>query len=525
MNEDNLLHIGPPDGPWLDIISHQVPVPTIEQIEQLVSQPDIPQLWGPAYEVLPPKAAKAIIVRGHQAVVGHFDKKRFIISLSFPLQTSGITALQIIEEHSGGPLPPGLAAALVAALLAKKPGLAPSGFAYYANTAPTDQQSSLNRQQIDEAAEHWLNETLIVANASMPRNGIDRGQMLVAAATKLWDKEMAKRYAEAISSLNENSGSHLFVLSPLAEAARVLHDMKKIEIAGHRLKLNDQGEVWPHYLELVGGGISGQAVRFLCGSSFPESNSVLSWLGDDPPNPDALVIEDTPSAAAWVKSLVKDAEENGVFVPSGGFRLAFPRGYPLREWGMLGLRIHADPQGLWVSTQPNRGENLFRWKPGVPLNPILITSKVVPLMEITLAALWRDMRVAGETVVRPRKNGKRRRQAKPKPKEEPTVRYLPRRRLIFHGEAREWGSKEEHEIIQRQRHGVSEHFRRLLAGQQASETARKNAADFGYTVIPDGFTFVKPHVRGHGEEEPERAVTVVAQGLQAATIFLDKQRG
>lgn len=522
MNEDNLRHVGPPGGPWLDIISHQVPVPTIEQVEQLVSQPYIPQLWGAAYDVLLPKAAKAIIVPGHKAVVGYFEKKRIIISLSFPLGSSGITALHTIEEHSGGPLPPGLAVALVAALSAKKPCLAPSAFAYYAKATPTEIRPPLNRQQIDDAAERWLNETLIAANASMPRNGIDRGQMLVMAATKLWNKENAKRYAKVISSLDENSQSHLFMLSPLAEAARMLHGMTKLEIAGHRLKLGSQA--WTQYLEMVQGNISRQAVRFLCGSSFPDSNNVLGWLGDAPPNPDALVIEDTPSAAAWSRSLIRDAEENGVFIPSGGFRLAFPPDYPLREWGMQGLRIHADPEGLWVSTDPNRGENLFRWEPGTPLNPILITSKVVPLMDITLAALWRDIRVAGETVVRPRKGGKRRR--KTKPKEEPTVRYLPRHRLIFHGEAREWGSPEEHEAIQRRRHGVTEHFRRLLAGQQASEGARKCAADFGYTVIPDGFTFVKPHVRGHGEgQEPERAVTVVAQGLQAATIFLDKQRG
>lgn len=526
MNENNHLHFGPPDGPWLNIVSREPPAPTIEQVEQLVSQPQTPQMWGPAYDVLPRELANAVTVSRQKTVVGYFEQNKLIISLTFPQRSSGIVALRTIEEHSDDPLPPALMAALVAALSAKKPSHAPATFAYYASVGPAEKWPPLNRRQIDEAAERWLSEMLMAPNAtSTPRNGIDRGRMLVAAGTKLWHEEMVKQYAKGFMSLGDQVPSHLFALSTLAEAARMLRDMTELEIAGERLKLTAGASAWPQYLELVRGNISGQAVRFLCGSSFPLSNDALIWLGDAPPNPNALVIEDTPSAAAWVKSLVRDAEENGVFVPSGGFRLAFPRGYPLREWGMLGLRIHADPEGLWVSTHPNKGENIFRWEPGAPLNPILITSKIVPLMDITLAALWRDMRVAGETVVRPRKSRRgRKAQPKPKPKEEPTVRYLPRRRLVFRGDTREWGSEEEYEAIQRRRHGVSEHFRRLLAGQQASETARGNAADFGYTVIPDGYTFVKPHVRGHGEEEPERAVTVVAQGLQAATIFLDKQR-
>lgn len=46
--------------------------------------------------------------------------------------------------------------------------------------------------------------------------------------------------------------------------------------------------------------------------------------------------------------------------------------------------------------------------------------------------------------------------------------------------------------------------------------ARQNALEHGYAVLPEGYTFVKPHIRGHGEKIESSTVKVVAQGLQAA---------
>lgn len=514
--------IGPLGGPHITIGSEREPAPTMEELGQLIIKPDYPQVWGAAAQVLPRELVKLVTVRRQDTVVGYASYDKHVISLSFP-RNNGIAALRTIEEHLGSPLPAGLAAALVAALSLTKPSRAPATFAYYGSLAPSEIQPPLNRRQVEEATSRWLNEVRKGQAGEMPRSGIDRGRMLVMAGGKLWDPLIARQCADEFISHGDQVPTHLFALSTLAEAARVLRDMTEVEIAGQQLNLEPKAENWSQYLELVRGDISGPAVRFLCGSSFPQSLDDFIWLGDVPPNPNALVIEDTPSAAAWSKSLIRDATENAYFVPSGGFRLAFPRGYPLRTWGMLGLRVHADPEGLWVSTHPNKGQNVFRWEPGGQINPILIPSEVAPLIDITLSALWRDIKVAGETVVRRRGNRKSASASKPRTREQ-NVRYLPRNRIVFSGEAREWGSQEEHEAIKRLRHGVGEHFRRLHDGQQASDVARQNAADFGYAVVPDGFTFVKPHVRGHGGEEIKKTVTVVAQGLQAATVFLDKQK-
>lgn len=92
--------------------------------------------------------------------------------------------------------------------------------------------------------------------------------------------------------LNQIVPPHLLVLSSLARGAHQLRGDDKIVIAGRPLELSDQLQVWPQYLELVRGDIYSAAVRFLCGSSFPQPNDHIIWLGDAPPNPSALIIED-----------------------------------------------------------------------------------------------------------------------------------------------------------------------------------------------------------------------------------------
>ncbi|SMB96759.1 hypothetical protein SAMN00808754_1633 [Thermanaeromonas toyohensis ToBE] len=69
---------------------------------------------------------------------------------------------------------------------------------------------------------------------------------------------------------------------------------------------------------------------------------------------------------------------------------------------------------------------------------------------------------------------------------------------------------------QKQRaHQVCGHFRRLLPGQKASEKALENALLYaGLVFLPEGFTFVRPHVRGGIPPGPDVfSATVYAQSV------------
>ena len=75
-------------------------------------------------------------------------------------------------------------------------------------------------------------------------------------------------------------------------------------------------------------------------------------------------------------------------------------------------------------------------------------------------------------------------------------------------------------MIQRQAHGVRGHLRRLRSGWSASGNATTTAEEFGMT-IPDGFTFVRPHIRGEGQiDDPDNEVIVRSRGLASVMTLL-----
>jgi hypothetical protein len=84
---------------------------------------------------------------------------------------------------------------------------------------------------------------------------------------------------------------------------------------------------------------------------------------------------------------------------------------------------------------------------------------------------------------------------------------------------RRWGTEEEVAAVRRA-HAVRGHLRRLDGGRKASEVARKAAEEYGI-VLPDGRTFVRPHVRGGrveaGSAQPPR---LRAKGLATVAAVL-----
>lgn len=96
------------------------------------------------------------------------------------------------------------------------------------------------------------------------------------------------------------------------------------------------------------------------------------------------------------------------------------------------------------------------------------------------------------------------------------VQYLDLPRRLSLSGAREWGSPEEREQIRLRMHGVAGHLRRLAENWSRSLEAEEAARAYG-VVLPDGYTFVRPFVRGgEGVEEgavaPQRVV-VRSRGL------------
>ena len=217
-------------------------------------------------------------------------------------------------------------------------------------------------------------------------------------------------------------------------------------------------------------------------------------------------------------------------MPYGSFVLSLPGGYPLCEWDVQALRVCARPEGLWIAVVAGGGQAgvSFGWRPGESLSRWVVSEQAEPLLQATLAALWRDLVVAGETAVPARGKASQSRgagegeQPRRSRRRGSSGRALPRVR--FSGK-RTWGSRREHEAIRRRAHGVRGHLRRLQPDWRPSPEARGQAEEYGI-VLPEGATFVSPHVRGGGSErekvEPPAEVVVQARGLASVMVLLGR---
>jgi hypothetical protein len=84
-----------------------------------------------------------------------------------------------------------------------------------------------------------------------------------------------------------------------------------------------------------------------------------------------------------------------------------------------------------------------------------------------------------------------------------------------------WGaSADEHGVITRATHSVRPHYRALGDNRHASDDAFANAHAYGMPYPPQGFTFVRPHVRGTGESNYEAIQRVICLGLKTVKIAL-----
>jgi|GEM_PF-4559297 len=156
------------------------------------------------------------------------------------------------------------------------------------------------------------------------------------------------------------------------------------------------------------------------------------------------------------------------------------------DWGLGAMRVWARPDHLWVLLidKNNNPCTSFRWAPGETCS--------VPLPSSSPRRTSSSKRM--HLAHRPQRSKSR-------------SMHRPPRRIALAGE-RDWGDQIDREVIERRAHGVRGHLRWLPPDWRASAQAGELARSFSLT-LPDGYTFVRPHVRGgqsnDGVEGPRKA--------------------
>lgn len=363
---------------------------------------------------------------------------------------------------------------------------------------------------------------------------LDVARIFIRASELLWQPNLLAEAERRIASGKEDADDVISRVAPFASAAISLHrsDMgiprfTPAELVNCKLppflvytqvlELSRHG-FYPDLPAVTGGRLplGSYTVRF-------DAVQLLELLSRPTANLDAIV-----------DSLLADAA-TGTYVPVGKFILDLPTDYPLCEMCIFRLTLDVDAAGMWCMTSGL--DACFRWQPDHVFDARVLPPPFRPLIEVTLAALWRDLHCAGESVVpvadgqvendappsmpsRGNGNGKNR---KKRPRSSTLTLTLPRRSVGISGR-RVWASNEERERIKRRVHGVAGHVRRLQEGWTVGREAIANARDFGI-VLPTGCTFVRPHLRGaDGEGEVEQPQVVIrARGLATVMAMLGRQ--
>lgn len=154
--------------------------------------------------------------------------------------------------------------------------------------------------------------------------------------------------------------------------------------------------------QLHGRSVSAEAVDFLlpgrtpqpAGDALIEEGLLVSLGVVQIPRP-----ADPGYLRGTVRELIREARDNQAYAPQGAFRVSVPPGTVLEAWGLKEARLWVERDGMWASlvADADRVTNVVWWEPkegylsDFPLTPQWSRSA----LEAFLAALWRDLLVAG----------------------------------------------------------------------------------------------------------------------------------
>lgn len=509
------LELGPREGPWIDLIGMPPRPVTVDDAVEMTKE--VSTAWVRLSAEMRQASlipdATGIIAMGPPGLMLRFTRLR---------KMHPIEALRKIDAVD--PLPPAIVGAIMAAERAIRHqdeigGLSIATMATICDMQPPRSEPPYSRKELEEMVSTFT--TAIPdpdASVDMPAGAIDRARYWLMVARSLWQADNLRQIARQAVPYNWN------ICAKLAAAHLEIEDVKAVGLPTAKVRLGesraDRVLAWPQVLELAAGEIEQAALEWLCGGLIQAGPATLDREPDrfpeDLPDPDL--------ANSLTETFLREAQERAAYAPFGAFEIDIPAGLPLRDWDVTGLKIWCNPGGLWVGAL--KGTDLsciFEWRPGKPLRRWIVPEQAEPTINVTLAALWRDLRVAGEGAVpaekvrRPRRTKRAGKRAKgPKP-----PLRLPRRQggLRVTGR-RTWATNEERERIKREAHRVPGFTRWLPKGHRRSKRA-EGLAEKSNVVIPDGKTFVKSHVRGAGEARG--APKIRARGLMSLVAWLSRE--
>lgn len=228
---------------------------------------------------------------------------------------------------------------------------------------------------------------------------------------------------------------------------------------------------------------------------------------------------DIEKGDAFARQMVLQSRLAQEYVPYGSFRFAVPSGTIFM--GIQEVAVWTDGVSIWVMLSP--GGHIVHWTPSDSTNPVRdswlgFSDRFASALNLFLSALWMDLSTVSQDAFPKIKHapaavgsgeGKSRHRHKSK---NPLVGIsssavhhpltLPRRKLSTYQGTYKWGEDDVVTRIKKRAHLVSGFLRQLPPGWQRSLRALDRAKEFNFLVIPDGYTFVAPHLRGvKGEED------------------------
>ena len=528
------LEFGPSEGPWIDVIPHPTAVmrPSPETLLREVEDGLPAAHWMRLTRRLSPTLPRGFVGVAAVAQAG-------MIRFAHPKAMKPLDALYEIERVEGGALPPGILASVYFAQRgldnnARADMLAAAlhvGLALMRSSGRGAERSGYSRlssRDINALAERLTAHPTL--DVQMPTGVVDRARYWLALSRMLWREDVMRRMASAdFGSVRyaTEMGPALLMLASVSTLHPALSGRGRMRVRGVELAFPQDSALvlaWPQALEWMAGNISTEALRWLSKGQFPASG----------PKVDDMTIRgdiDVARANAAAEALLEEAKAHAVYVPSGQFRLRLPADTPLAPWGVKYLRVWAEPERLWVQFV-GKGQDALgtsvEWRPVHPtmMRPYVISQATgaMDAAHVTLAALWHDLVTAAEAALpeegrEPGQEAVRQAQAREQGRREGqgrgrSYRKIPRQRVRLRGR-RDWSTEAERQRIMR-RHRVSGHLRQLPAGWSASQEAQRWAKRYGF-IVPRGYTFVRPHMRGSDEREVE--TVVVARGLETLMLL------
>lgn len=436
-------------------------------------------------------------------------------------------ALQELEDAFWHMLPrPFVVAVLIAAKLGRscmgaEGPIAAAAVPWGRQDPPAKPPAPLSRRQIDELASRCVEELAHRRTIQVPERGSDAYRFLVKLGSLVWREENVRSLAHVYSGVAEAPS----VLVHAIALHAYLHHPMRVSVGETSIEAVDHQAsdgLWAQWAEWLLCGVPPEFLQWVHPDGLYRASEMLEPREADVPEAD--------TSRALECALVQDAERNARYVPYGAFVLEVPEELFLRRWGIHELWLWVQGRRVWCAVSGEDGLpcESFCWEAGRGvLSDVVVPLPTIPALGVALAAVWRDLVVAGEDATPARRVEQARQRgdyaATVRVAEREICAVFPRRRArpVSVSGYRVWGTSEDRQRA-RWAHTVRGHLRRLPAGHRRSVAAEAAAAEHGI-VLPDGYTFVRPHARGSRPSRHDQMGTrtrVIAKGLRTLAAVL-----